>query len=155
MSVAFRRDCDEEHREPKFEIPIPPGPNPVTRRGLDLIELRQLELEAEIARERDEVRLAELKRDLRYWGVRHATARVAPPPPLDKVAFGSRVRFTLGDEPRTAEIVGSDEADPASGRLAFSSPLARALIGADVGDRIDFHGRKDAITIIAIGRSDT
>ena len=26
MSVAFRRDSDEEHREPKFEIPLPAGP---------------------------------------------------------------------------------------------------------------------------------
>ena len=37
MSVAFRRDGDEEHLEPKFEIPIPPGPNLVTARGLALI----------------------------------------------------------------------------------------------------------------------
>ena len=37
MSVAFRRESDEEHLEPKFEIPIPPGPNLVTARGLALI----------------------------------------------------------------------------------------------------------------------
>ena len=34
MSVAFRRDSDEEHLEPKFELPIPAGPNLVTLRGL-------------------------------------------------------------------------------------------------------------------------
>ena len=34
MSVAFRRESDDEHKEPKFDIPIPPGPNLVTRRGL-------------------------------------------------------------------------------------------------------------------------
>ena len=27
MSVAFRRESDEEHLEPIFEIPLPPGPN--------------------------------------------------------------------------------------------------------------------------------
>ena len=27
MSVAFRRDSDEEHKEPRFELPIPVGPN--------------------------------------------------------------------------------------------------------------------------------
>ena len=27
MSVAFRRESDEEHKEPKFEIPLPSGPN--------------------------------------------------------------------------------------------------------------------------------
>ena len=30
MSVAFRRDSDEEHLEPKFELPIPPGETVVT-----------------------------------------------------------------------------------------------------------------------------
>ena len=34
MSVAFRRESDEEHKEPRFELPIPPGPNLVTARGL-------------------------------------------------------------------------------------------------------------------------
>ena len=38
MSVAFCRESDEEHLEPKFELPIPPGPNLVTPRGLALIE---------------------------------------------------------------------------------------------------------------------
>ena len=40
MSVAFRRDSDEEHLEPKFELPIPSGPNLVTARGLALIGAR-------------------------------------------------------------------------------------------------------------------
>ena len=40
MSVAFRRNGDEEHLEPKFEVPIPPGPNLVTPAGLALIEAR-------------------------------------------------------------------------------------------------------------------
>ena len=40
MSVAFRRDSDEEHLEPKFELPIPPGPNFVTPAGLAQIEER-------------------------------------------------------------------------------------------------------------------
>ena len=40
MSVAFRRESDEEHLEPKFELPFPPGPNLVTPRGLALIEGR-------------------------------------------------------------------------------------------------------------------
>ena len=51
MSVAFRRESDEEHLEPKFELPFPPGPNLVTPRGLALIEARNAELEAAIAAE--------------------------------------------------------------------------------------------------------
>ncbi len=46
MSVAFRRDSDEEHLEPKFELPIPPGPNFVTPAGLAQIEARVTELQA-------------------------------------------------------------------------------------------------------------
>ena len=46
MSVAFRRESDDEHLEPKFELPIPPGPNFVTPTGLAQIEARVAELEA-------------------------------------------------------------------------------------------------------------
>ena len=45
MSVAFRRESDEEHLEPKFELPIPPGPNLVTDRGFALIQARHDESE--------------------------------------------------------------------------------------------------------------
>ena len=48
MSVAFRRESDEEHLEPKFELPIPPGPNVVTQRGYELIKARTDELEAAV-----------------------------------------------------------------------------------------------------------
>ena len=46
MSVAFRRESDEEHLEPKFELPIPPGPTLVTARGQAQIRARVAELEA-------------------------------------------------------------------------------------------------------------
>ena len=150
MSVAFRRESDEEHKEPKFEIPIPVGPNLVTSRGLKLIEERVSALEAEIAAGPDEARLEEAKRDLRYWRTRLATAIVAPRPPEDEAAFGSRVTFRLNGETRRLDIVGDDEADPAQGRIAFSAPLARALIGGGAGDFADFAGEADAIEILAV-----
>lgn len=65
MSVAFRRDGDEEHLEPKFELPIPAGPNLVTRRGLAQIAARVAHLEAAIEIATDEHAVAALKRDLR------------------------------------------------------------------------------------------
>ena len=46
MSVAFRRESDDEHMEPKFELPIPPGPNWVTARGLRLTQEQVAALEA-------------------------------------------------------------------------------------------------------------
>ena len=54
MSVAFRRENDEEHKEPRFELPIPPGPNLVTPRGLALIAARIAELRADVAAATDE-----------------------------------------------------------------------------------------------------
>jgi transcription elongation GreA/GreB family factor len=79
MSVAFRRESDEEHLEPKFELPIPPGRNLVTPRGLELIRERVDALEAAAAAEARRRARKPIERDLRYWRTRLATAEVAPP----------------------------------------------------------------------------
>ena len=53
----------------------------------------------------------------------------------DQVRFGATVE--LADEEdarRVLTIVGDDEADASAGRIGWSAPLARALIGARVGD---------------------
>jgi transcription elongation GreA/GreB family factor len=150
VSVAFRRESDEEHKEPKFELPIPVGPNLVTASGLEQIRAKVVELEAFVAEEKAEARLEEAKRDLRYWRTRQATAQLAPPPPAEEVGFGSRVAFRLRGQTRSIDIVGDDEADPAKGRIAFSAPLARAMIGSCVGDLVDFGGEAEAIEILEI-----
>lgn len=150
MSVAFRRESDDEHLEPKFELPIPPGPNLVTERGLTLIAARVEALEAELAGLSDEAEIKRVKRDLRYWRTRQATAQVMPVPESGVVAFGSTVTFTLGGKERTVTLVGDDEADPAAGLLSFTAPLSRALMEAEVGDEIDFGGKAGAIEVVEI-----
>ena len=150
MSVAFRRESDEEHKEPRFELPIPVGPNLVTANGLASIEARVAALEASVASESEEEKLAAAKRELRYWRTRLATARLAPLPPPDEVAFGSRVAFRQNGAVRKIDIVGDDEADPSAGRISFSAPLARALIGACVGDRLHFAGRPEALEVVEV-----
>ena len=150
MSVAFRRESDEEHLEPKFELPIPPGPNFVTPAGLAQIEARVAELEAAVEATSDELLLNEAKRDLRYWRNRQSTAQIAPLPHDGEVGIGSRVRFRLRGEEQAMHITGYDEADPAHGRIAFSAPLARALIGTAAGDVADFADEADAIRIIEV-----
>ena len=54
----------------------------------------------------------------------------------DKVVFGATVTFADVDsgDKRTVFIVGEDEANADEGRVSFSSPLARALIGKRVDD---------------------
>ena len=150
MSVAFRRESDDEHLEPKFEIPIPPGPNLVTARGLALIGQRVRDLELTIAGLTDDAALTAAKRDLRYWQTRQVTAELVPAPSGDKVEFGTSVSFLMGGKSRDLALVGDDEADPAGGLIAFSAPLARALMGAEVGELLPFGGKDDAIEVLSI-----
>jgi transcription elongation factor GreA len=62
---------------------------------------------------------------------------IDPPTSGDRVTFGSTVHLAddAGKEVRYW-IVGSDEADPARGRISILSPLARTLIGKRVGDNV-------------------
>ena len=55
----------------------------------------------------------------------------------DRVTFGSTVLLEdeAGKEVRY-QIVGSDEADPKSGKISVLAPLARTLIGKKVGDTV-------------------
>ena len=149
MSVAFRRDGDDEHLEPKFEIPIPPGPNLVTARGKRLIDARVAELEGQVA-EGGEADVEAAKRSLRYWQVRQITAEPMPVPGGDRVEFGATVTFRLDGKKRSLTIVGDDEADPAAGLVAFSAPLARAMMDAEPGEFVSFAGREDAIEVLTI-----
>ncbi|MCX7283293.1 MAG: GreA/GreB family elongation factor [Novosphingobium sp.] len=155
MSVAFRREGDEEHLEPKFEIPIPPGPNLVTPRGAALIAGQLAQAEAALASAGpagvdDTAEVKKLRRTLRYWSTRQATAEVQPAPDGAAAAFGCTVRLQLNGKTREVTIVGDDEADPAAGLIAFSAPLARAVMGAEAGDLADFNGKADAIEVLDV-----
>lgn len=150
MSVAFRRESDDEHKEPEFELPIPVGPNLVTPRGLRLLGEEVARIEAEIAGTADEEARKKLQRRLRYFLTRQSTAEVQAPPADGSVGIGSRVAYRLNGTEKTITIVGGDEADPARGHIAFSAPLARALMGAEAGESVEYQGRDDAIAIIAV-----
>ncbi|HZS33372.1 MAG TPA: transcription elongation factor GreA [Methylomirabilota bacterium] len=75
--------------------------------------------------------------------IRELEAKVAaaevidPPQQGSRITFGSTVllRGEDGKEVRY-QIVGSDEADPATGRISVLSPIARTLIGKEVGDTV-------------------
>jgi transcription elongation factor GreA len=61
----------------------------------------------------------------------------------DRVVFGARVVFedvATGDE-QAYQIVGDYEADLEQGRISVSSPVARALIGKEVGDEVRLPGK--------------
>ncbi|MBX3593669.1 GreA/GreB family elongation factor [Sphingomonas sp.] len=150
MSVAFRREEDDAHREPEFELPIPVGPNLVTERGLALIAAKVAELKAAAEREDDADARKKLARDLRYWTTQHATARIAPAPDPGEAGVGSRVTVRRDGRVQRFRIVGHDEADPAADLLAFTAPLARAVMGAMAGERVDFGGRVEAVEVVEV-----
>src|SRR5216117_3886947 len=55
---------------------------------------------------------------------------IDPPRDGDRITFGSSVRLRGADGKETRyQIVGSDEAEPAAGRISILSPIARTLIG--------------------------
>lgn len=150
MSVAFRRDGDDEHLEPKFEIPLPPGPNLVTARGLAQIVAKVAELKAALPSVTGDAGIVAARRELRYWDTRWSTARLMEAPDCSSVAFGCRVTLAINGRQQTITIVGDDEASPQAGLLAYSAPLCRAIMDAEVGERVAFAGRADGIEILAI-----
>ena len=82
-------------------------------------------------------RLREIDRRLSHLARVMKAAKIVDPSAqsTDEVRFGATVE--LADEQdgrRTVTIVGDDEADASDGRIGWSAPLARALIGAKVGD---------------------
>ncbi len=62
----------------------------------------------------------------------------------DTVKFGATVTVIDEDseEELTYQIVGEMEADVREGRMAITAPIARALIGKEVGDSVDVHTPK-------------
>jgi transcription elongation factor GreA len=56
-----------------------------------------------------------------------------------KIKFGAKVKLVDEDteEEKIYQIVGDQEADVKAGRISISSPIARALIGKEVGDSIE------------------
>ena len=83
-------------------------------------------------------RLREIDRRLAHLARIMKAARVVAPANQEdrsQVRFGATVELAdEGDSRRTLTIVGDDETDADAGRIGWSAPLARALIGAKVGD---------------------
>lgn len=154
MSRAFVKDQDDTF-EDLADRPLSQNPNFVTARGLRLMDEEIERWRAEFAgaqRSRDRAALAHTSRELRYWTQRRTTAQlVSPPETLEKVAFATRVTIEREDGRRQAfTITGEDEADPSRGCIAYTAPLARALLGKAVGEFAETPGGE--VEIVAIDR---
>ena len=139
MSRAFVKEQDTDTLDDLPDRPIPEHPNDVTETGLAQIEQALAsagEACAHAQATADRAALAAAGRDLRYWTVRRATARVVPVASgPSEVRFGTSVTILRDDgREQTFRIVGEDEADPTQGSISHVSPLARAMFGKRVGD---------------------
>jgi transcription elongation GreA/GreB family factor len=158
MSRAFVKEQDDAPDQLP-ERPVSPNPNLVTSRGLARIDAEIEGLRHDLARaqaQADKDRIARLSRDLRYWMKRRGSAQLVPPPQqVTGVAFSTRVTILRDGKSRSFEIVGEDEADPARGLIAYTSPVARALLGKEVGDVAEgMGGEMEIVAVAPIGLSE-
>lgn len=155
MSRAFvKEDGPETTSLP--DLPISPHPNYVTPRGLAALQAALAEAQARLAALKartdrlDRLPEAAAERDIRYFDARLRSAILIDPAttPADTVSFGSRVTVADPDGAEaTYEITGEDEADATLGRIAPQSPLARALLGAAVGDEVTWRRPAGTLTL--------
>lgn len=83
-------------------------------------------------------RLREIDRRLGYLSKVMKSAKVVDPArqeQRDTVRFGATVELAdENDDRRIITLVGEDEADASAGQVSWAAPIARALVGAKVGD---------------------
>jgi transcription elongation GreA/GreB family factor len=165
VSVAFTKEDSAQTASETLlpDRPIPAGPNLVTPGGLEALQRQLAAAQAayDLAMRIEDVnekrrQAANPLRDIRYFADRLRSAQVvASPPGNDAVAFGTTVTFTRDDgRVQTYRIVGEDEADPKTGTISFSSPIARALMGKGVGDLVSVGTQELEITAIAVPSAD-
>lgn len=96
-------------------------------------------------------RLREIDRRLRYLTKRLESAEVVDPKKqqnLDRVFFGATVTYARADNSEhTVKLVGPDEADMTAGKISWLSPVARALLKAQVGDEVEVRTANGAETL--------
>lgn len=179
MSRAFvKEDAPSEDVIIPARAPLPPGtPNYVTPRGLRLLNAERERLQTQLdvlkvadtsseSQERDHARqLTLLSEQLVALNERLVSAQVVSPEAEaepKEVAFGSSVTVRVlngkfaGDE-RSFSIVGVDEAaEQDEALIAFTAPIARALMGCKLGEQVTFEvaRRKQTLELIALGGPD-
>ncbi len=146
MSRGFVKEGDQE------EVPVltpraylPDGViNYVTQVGMDeLLNEKQI-----LISERDNLDISDenqrriafnhLNAKLQLLSERILTAKIIDlsEQSADEIWFGATVTLKVDDETQTQkyQIVGVDEADVSKGKISFLSPIAKALMGKEVGE---------------------
>ena len=126
---------------------------PMTPRGFAELKAELAEKKGERFKISQEIGTAaahgDLKENAEYHAAREkqgmiedqiARAEVIDPTTMsgDRVRFGATVELEDPESGKTVtyQIVGSEEADIAKGKISITSPVARALINREVGDEV-------------------
>jgi|SRR5882724_1753406 len=161
MSKAFTRENDASEEELEVEARMPPGTkNYITPAGYARLKS---ELKVLVETERPELirtvswaaangdrsenadylygkkRLREIERRVHFLMKRLEAAEVVDPRDQDRerVFFGATVTYRdASGKEHAVSIVGTDEVDPARGRVSWVSPVASALLKAREGDSV-------------------
>ena len=160
MSKAF---TSEETSETAPVVRTPPRLAPgerryVTPEGEAALRAELARVESARAGATDPVQAEALARRAALVQATLATLTVLSPDaaPAGRVAFG---RWVTVEDPggarSTWRLVGPDEADARRGLLSAAAPLARALLGRQVGDevQVDRPGGRAALTVVAVRSS--
>ncbi len=164
MSKAFTREADTDSDDVPvrtYGAELPPGarnyatPAGAARQKEELDRLTHVDRPALIAAA-DTRALHELDRRLAFLRRRVEALEVVDPAsqPHGIVLFGATVglRDEEGHE-RRCRVVGVDEANPALGDVSWVSPLAKALLGAKVGEVVTVRSPRgdEELEVIEIG----
>lgn len=179
MSKAFTKESDSDEDDDDVALPaLPSGAkNYVTPAGyrrlreelmslLDVERPKVVEVVSWAAKNGDrsengdylygKKRLREIDRRIRFLTRRLDLAEVTDPSlhhGREQVFFGATVTYVnQRDEERTITIKGIDEADSAQGEVSWVSPIARALLKANVGDEVHLMtpGGVEQVEVLAV-----
>lgn len=158
MSRGFvKEDDQEENPIIPNRAPLPAGvANYVTANGLKELILEQESLEAErkevpseeSPEKRSALKVINGKLNMLIERINSAEVVALSEIDSDEIRFGAIVTFQFSDESktRTFQIVGVDEANVKDKKIAFTSPIAKALMGKKTGENAQLeleHGTKD------------
>ena len=148
MSRGFVKEDDQEETPiipPRAALPTNTI-NYVTPNGMQQLKAEREALEQERGnlkttdeqqRRRD---LAVINGKMALLFERIASARIINPKeqPKNDIRFGAQVKLKMNGNLQHFQIVGVDEADVTQKKIAFVAPIATAITGKKVGDKVDF-----------------
>jgi transcription elongation factor GreA len=95
---------------------------------------------ARAEQERNESRITEIENILQSVEI------IKKPKGDNKVQLGSVVKLKDGSKTKEFQVVGTVEADPLSGKISDESPIGKALLGKQVGEKVELVTPADTAT---------